>query len=209
MFGKRRGEGETLAVAAAFSIGPPQPQSLLNSYMTISHVINRQDFHTANGSAAYVCTASSSSSTSRAQKQTNPPTPYVPPLALARALIGCARMITEGVLVYDTETLSSAAFGAAAAAAAAATSGQQQQDSASSGPVPARADVALGGRPSCMAVSEDNLRVAVAVGDKVRRIGTAVALLCRAWGEAGTRARGGLRQTVLTTSSQSAPITLK
>lgn len=62
--------------------------------------------------------------------------------------------------MYDTEALSSAAFGAAEQ--------QQQQDPASPGPVPAaRADVALGGRPSCMSVSEDNLLVAVALGDKV------------------------------------------
>ena len=71
-----------------------------------------------------------------------------------------AAWITEGVLVYDTEALSSAAFGAAGAA------GQQQQGPAD--PVPAvRADVALGERPSCMSVSEDNLHVAVALGDKV------------------------------------------
>lgn len=57
--------------------------------------------------------------------------------------------------MYDIQTLSSFAFGGAAG---------QEQDAA---PVTARADVALGGRPSCMAVSGDNLRVAVALGDKV------------------------------------------
>lgn len=70
--------------------------------------------------------------------------------------------------MYDTESLSSAAFGAGDAAATAAAAGQQQGPASSSSPVaPIRADVALGGRPSCMAVSEDNVRVAVAVGDEV------------------------------------------
>lgn len=56
--------------------------------------------------------------------------------------------------MYEIKTLSSAAFGAT----------EQEQDAAS---VPVRADVALGGRPSCIAVSGDNLLVAAALGDKV------------------------------------------
>eukprot|EP00752_Nemacystus_decipiens_P008540 g7627.t1 len=62
-----------------------------------------------------------------------------------------------GILVYGTEALSSAAFAAASSGAAPA----------------ARADVTLGGRPSCMAATEDNSRVAVALGDKVLIFDTA------------------------------------
>lgn len=59
--------------------------------------------------------------------------------------------------MYNTESLSSAAFGAAAG-------GQQEGED---DPVPVRAEVDLGGRPSCMVASRNNLLVAVAVGDKV------------------------------------------
>ncbi|CAM9842568.1 unnamed protein product, partial [Ectocarpus sp. 13 AM-2016] len=70
-----------------------------------------------------------------------------------------------GILVYAIEDLSSAAFGRGG------QQQQQQQDPAL--PVPVRADVALAGRPSRMLASRDNLRVAVAVGDKVLVFDTA------------------------------------
>lgn len=61
------------------------------------------------------------------------------------------RLRFAGILVYTTKALKMAAFG--------------ENDP---GDVPMHTDVKLGGRPSCMAVSRDNLRVAVALEDKVR-----------------------------------------
>lgn len=56
--------------------------------------------------------------------------------------------------MYATEALKVAAFG--------------ENDP---GDVPVHADIKLGGRPSCMAVSRDNLRVAVVLEEKVRCFG--------------------------------------
>lgn len=83
------------------------------------------------------------------------PTPDLAPRPLIIVGIGGV----AGILVYAIEDLSSAAFGRGG------QQQQQQQDPAS--PVPVQADVALAGRPSRMVASRDNLRVAVAVGDKV------------------------------------------
>lgn len=63
----------------------------------------------------------------------------------------------QGVLVYDTQTLASAAL-----------KEEQESSPGGDGGVPPKARVVLGQRPYSMAVSRDNLRVAVAVRDKVR-----------------------------------------
>lgn len=63
----------------------------------------------------------------------------------------------EGLLVYDTKTLVSAAFDQ--------KGGVSDDEKGSS--IPLEANVKMGGRPYCLAVSQDNLRVAVAVGNKV------------------------------------------
>lgn len=65
--------------------------------------------------------------------------------------------------MYSTEHLRSAAFGRQDASAPANEEGHDDDNDELS----AHGHVTMEGRPSCMAVSEDNLRVAVAVGDKV------------------------------------------
>ena len=65
--------------------------------------------------------------------------------------------------MYSTEHLRSAAFGRQDAAAPVNEGGHDDGNDDLS----PHGHVTLEGRPSCMTVSEDNLRVAVAVGDKV------------------------------------------
>lgn len=67
----------------------------------------------------------------------------------------CVYDMCEGILVYSTKVLASAALS------------EKDDSSAEGAAVPLHAQVELGGRPSCMAVSRDNERVAVALGDKV------------------------------------------
>lgn len=66
-------------------------------------------------------------------------------------------LIHAGILVADTD----------AVAATALNEGAADEDDEESAAIPARARVNLGGQPSCMAISSDGGRVAVAVGGKV------------------------------------------
>lgn len=73
-------------------------------------------------------------------------------------------VVVKGVLVYSTEHLRSAAFGSPQDAAAPVNEEGHDDDNDEISP---HGHVTLEQRPSYMAVSEDNFRVAVAVGDKV------------------------------------------